>query len=225
MMLFRKLLLCVVAAVGASGVAHAVPVQTIYSYVGADYRYQPGSQFTYNGDPYPKPGTDYAAILGPRLTVTMTLNGDTSNSTGVFTSEAMYNPYGDPIVGVADVAFSSGQVSFSPSMIDYFSPFQVTLVNGAVTSWSFSSNFKSISACGVGPFCDGGILEMRPTGDYLRFYIPYSGANYGAESFGPGTWSLLSVSPVPSPMVGAGLPGLLMAIAGFISWRRGRRGA
>jgi len=32
-----------------------------------------------------------------------------------------------------------------------------------------------------------------------------------------------SVSGVPSPIVGAGLPGLLMAIAGFIGWRRSRR--
>jgi hypothetical protein len=28
---------------------------------------------------------------------------------------------------------------------------------------------------------------------------------------------------VPGPVVGAGLPGLLMAVAGFIGWRRSRR--
>jgi hypothetical protein len=31
------------------------------------------------------------------------------------------------------------------------------------------------------------------------------------------------VVPVPSPVVGAGLPGLVMAVAGFIGWRRSRR--
>jgi len=31
------------------------------------------------------------------------------------------------------------------------------------------------------------------------------------------------VAPVPGPIVGAGLPALLMAIAGFIGWRRSRR--
>jgi len=30
------------------------------------------------------------------------------------------------------------------------------------------------------------------------------------------------VAPVPGPIVGAGLPALLMAIAGFIGWRRSR---
>jgi len=33
----------------------------------------------------------------------------------------------------------------------------------------------------------------------------------------------LAASPVPGPVVGAGLPGVLMAVAGFIGWRRSRR--
>jgi hypothetical protein len=35
--------------------------------------------------------------------------------------------------------------------------------------------------------------------------------------------TLVSISPVPGPIVGAGLPGLLMAVVGFIGWRRSRR--
>jgi hypothetical protein len=35
--------------------------------------------------------------------------------------------------------------------------------------------------------------------------------------------SQVAVNPVPGPIVGAGLPGLLVAIAGFIGWRRSRR--
>jgi hypothetical protein len=31
------------------------------------------------------------------------------------------------------------------------------------------------------------------------------------------------VSGVPGPMVGAGLPDILLAVAGFIGWRRSRR--
>jgi hypothetical protein len=34
---------------------------------------------------------------------------------------------------------------------------------------------------------------------------------------------LSAVLAVPGPIAGAGLPGLLMAIAGFIGWRRSRR--
>ena len=32
----------------------------------------------------------------------------------------------------------------------------------------------------------------------------------------------LDIAPVPVPIVGAGLPGIVMAIAGFIGWRRSR---
>lgn len=32
-----------------------------------------------------------------------------------------------------------------------------------------------------------------------------------------------TIAPVPGPVIGAGLPGLLMAVAGFIGWRRSRR--
>jgi hypothetical protein len=35
--------------------------------------------------------------------------------------------------------------------------------------------------------------------------------------------AFVDASPVPAPLVGAGLPGLAMAIAGFIGWRRSRR--
>jgi hypothetical protein len=35
---------------------------------------------------------------------------------------------------------------------------------------------------------------------------------------------LIGAFPVPIPIVGAGLPGLLMAVAGFIGWRRSRCG-
>lgn len=39
------------------------------------------------------------------------------------------------------------------------------------------------------------------------------------------TWTMssITIAPVPSPIVGAGIPGLLMAIAGFIGWRHSRR--
>jgi hypothetical protein len=34
---------------------------------------------------------------------------------------------------------------------------------------------------------------------------------------------VVNTAAVPGPIVGAGLPGLLLAIAGFIGWRRSRR--
>jgi LPXTG-motif cell wall-anchored protein len=35
----------------------------------------------------------------------------------------------------------------------------------------------------------------------------------------------LNIASVPGPMVGAGLPGLVMALAGFVAWRRRRNQA
>lgn len=54
-------------------------------------------------------------------------------------------------------------------------------------------------------------------GDQLIFFARISGANDGPDSF------FLIPSVVPGPVAGAGLPGLAMAIGGFLGWRRLRR--
>jgi len=53
-------------------------------------------------------------------------------------------------------------------------------------------------------------------GDQLVFYARISGANDGPDSF------FLIPSPVPSPILGAGLPTLLL-LGGLLGWRRWRR--
>jgi hypothetical protein len=118
----------VIAVLGIGTSAYAVPVQTTYSYVGADYKYLPGSQFSYNGDPYQLPGTDYAAVLGQRLTASVTLDGDTSTFTGLYTTGNLGNPVG--YRGVLDFSFVSGPVAFD---LDLFGNFSLQLMNGAIT--------------------------------------------------------------------------------------------
>jgi hypothetical protein len=57
----------------------------------------------------------------------------------------------------------------------------------------------------------------------ITFFAP-NGTDLAGVPGQPGSWSL-AVDPVPGPLVGAGLPGLLMAVAGFIGWRCNRRSA
>jgi len=50
-------------------------------------------------------------------------------------------------------------------------------------------------------------------------YSVAGGASYGDNRLGAIT---LEAAPVPGPIVGAGLPGLVMALGGLIAWRRRR---
>lgn len=66
--------------------------------------------------------------------------------------------------------------------------------------------------------------------DYFVFNLPtgvtsgsYSINDTGTSATRAVLYGHLAASPVPGPIVGAGLPGMLMAFAGFFVWRRSRR--
>lgn len=92
------------------------------------------------------------------------------------------------------------------------------------------SNGISISSDGGGDYVDWapGFLSTNIGSGFSHLSINAGTINYvqygtcGTRCASLGIEGI-TTSPVPSPTVGAGLPGFLMAIAGFIGWRRSRR--
>jgi hypothetical protein len=106
-------------------------------------------------------------------------------------------------------AFSGGKENYIPLFGPYFS-----LNHGAITDWALQAFDYGISS-----FSNGGI-----GGDYYSAYRGGNGPSFLAYNSAPGVWTPIDlVAPAPSPAVGAGLPGILLALAGFISWRCSRR--
>ena len=61
-------------------------------------------------------------------------------------------------------------------------------------------------------------LAGLPSTEQILFHAVWNNASDGAESF-----FLVSTLPVPGPIAGAGLPGLVMACGGLIALARRRR--
>lgn len=118
---------------------------------------------------------------------------------------------------------SIAEIAFKPSFAASLSSFSFDVAGHAPTTLTFyDSNFNVLSSTNVtltsGAFTD--------PGNYVRYSV-VSNTGIGGFSFSgfaEGNTSIdnIEAASVPGPIVGAGLPGLLMAIAGFIGWRRSR---
>jgi hypothetical protein len=112
------------------------------------------------------------------------------------------------------VYLSSGHVTdlpFGDGLDTYRQYGNFVLLNGSITNWALQA-------------FDYGTSSFGDFGDYYSQYRGGSGPYSIAFNQTPGVWTPIDlIAPVPNPIVGAGLPGLLMAIAGFIGWRRSRR--
>lgn len=196
-----------------------VHADTTYYYVGNSYT-------TYNPDP---------ANLGTNITGSVTFNFDTTGVTGLF-----YLSGGQ----ITDVQLTSGIYSLDAA--NFYAPLTVfSLVNGAITAWdlpnyggyqvwgfylySFSNN-ASNDLHYASPSV-GSLDQLATPGTPLPYLDSYSG---GAWTIGlspappspntpPAPYNPSDPSPVPGPMIGAGLPGLVLAFCALLGRRLRRR--
>jgi hypothetical protein len=128
--------------------------------------------------------------------------------------------------GVAGTNYSSfnnfSQVTFQ----------EAACVNGcpspgfAIPTGAFSTDNSVVMLANTLYFLEMDILlGPQPTGIQVSGYIdPMFSSDFGGQFlFSPGV--LASPAAVPGPIVGAGLPGLVMAFGVFLAWRRKRNGA
>ena len=110
----------------------------------------------------------------------------------------------------------TGQTNASSSFINFFldpdgaGGLPEYLLAGNV---SFEEGFSTIS---LPSFIAGG-------NDFLRITTDGTTNNFSGQI--EAVDIAINAAPVPGPVVGAGLPGLLMTLAGFVAWRRRRAAA
>jgi hypothetical protein len=151
------------------------------------------------------PGSDNATANSP----TVTLVGGTTATFGyedlVNTDTAAFTAGRLDIENILGPDFGFGQGS--PSWTQTFT----ASITGFFTGWTLSgSNF------------DPATLAWHLDSTNTTLTVTWGGTLTGGSTF-DAIFTSSSTSPVPGPIAGAGLPGLALAFAGILAWRRRKR--
>jgi hypothetical protein len=147
-------------------------------------------------------------------------------------SEAVLAGGASFIGGGTKIKFAPGQSGSATFTFDSV-PTQEYIITVTGTNNNSTSYFNFFIDAGAGDFVQlGGNYSLQPgfvtialpsfidlgNTDYLRIVSGGTGENFSGQI----DVVDVSINAVPGPVVGAGLPGLLMALGGLIVWRRRR---
>jgi hypothetical protein len=166
--------------------------------------------FTYVGAPWGDSSTEF----GTNLTGSVTFDFDTPGFTG---SVVGFNTVPLNLQGIVDVQLTAGVVMAdgnADGKTHDIQSFDFDFINGQIVDWNVQSD-SVICPSGI----HGCILETNNNFDQAFGFFDQPHPFVSA----PGATWVIDPASVPAPIMGAGLPSLILAGLGLLGWRQRKR--